>query len=125
MSEHHPRVIAIDLHPGYLSSKLGLERAERISARLVEVQHHHAHVAKCMAENGVKLGQKVLGVALDGLGFGDNGTLWGAEIPAGRLPGLPSVGEPAVGGDAGGRAGRARHHADGVRRQADRRHAGR
>ncbi len=74
--EHEPRVIAIDPHPEYLSSKLGIER----EGILVEVQHHHAHVASCMAENGVTPDLPVLGVALDGLGYGAGGTLWGGEF---------------------------------------------
>ncbi len=80
MFEHVPSVIAIDWHPEDLSSKRGIERAERDGAVLAEVQHHHAHIASCMAENQVPLGKAVLGIALDGLGFGDDGTLWGGEI---------------------------------------------
>lgn len=77
---HDARMIAVDHHPEYLSSKLGTERVERGGGTLVEVQHHHAHVASCMAENGVALNAPVLGVALDGLGFGDDGTMWGGEF---------------------------------------------
>ena len=78
--EHHAELIAIDLHPEYLSSKLGIDRARRGGNILVEVQHHHAHIAACMAENGVAPDVPVIGVALDGLGFGDDGTLWGGEF---------------------------------------------
>jgi hydrogenase maturation protein HypF len=77
---HEAQTIAIDAHPEYLSSKLGIERAERDGGTLVQVRHHHAHVASCMAENGVPLGAPVLGIALDGLGFGDDATLWGGEF---------------------------------------------
>lgn len=79
--EHEPRIIAVDLHPEYLSGKLGRELAERRSVALAGVQHHHAHIAACMAENGIALDAgPVLGVALDGLGFGADGTLWGGEF---------------------------------------------
>ena len=78
--EHDARTVAIDLHPDYLSSALGRERVERDGGTLVPVQHHHAHVASCMAENGVPLDTVVLGVALDGLGFGADGALWGGEF---------------------------------------------
>lgn len=79
--EFEPDVIAVDLHPEYLSSKHGREIAQRKSIELVSVQHHHAHIAACMAENGIALDTTpVIGVALDGLGFGDDGTLWGGEF---------------------------------------------
>lgn len=79
--DHAPAVLAVDLHPDYLSSKLGREWAAASDFALVEVQHHHAHIAACLAENGVPLdAQPVLGVALDGLGYGGDGTLWGGEF---------------------------------------------
>jgi hydrogenase maturation protein HypF len=77
-----PEVIAIDRHPEYRSSKLG--RAMAVTdgrLRVLEVQHHHAHVAACMAENGRPLdAPPVLGVALDGLGLGADGSFWGGEF---------------------------------------------
>ncbi len=79
--EHAPQVIAIDQHPEYLSSKFGRELADRNAAALLPVQHHHAHIASCMAENGIALDAgPVLGVALDGSGLGPDGTLWGGEF---------------------------------------------
>jgi hydrogenase maturation protein HypF len=70
-----PEVVAYDLHPDYLSSQFaaGLEGVERVG-----VQHHHAHVAACLAENGVC--GPAIGVAFDGLGYGLDGTLWGGEF---------------------------------------------
>jgi hydrogenase maturation protein HypF len=79
--DHSPAGLIVDLHPDYLSSKLGRAEAERRRLPLLEVQHHHAHVAACMAENGRRLdAPPVLGIALDGLGFGDDGSLWGGEF---------------------------------------------
>ncbi len=79
--EHEPRIVAVDLHPEYLSAKLGREFAERRSIAITQVQHHHAHIAACMAENGTSLdAAPILGIALDGLGFGDDGRLWGGEF---------------------------------------------
>jgi len=79
--EHEPQTLAADRHPEYLSSKLAREWSARDALPLVEVQHHHAHIASCLADNDVPLdAPPVLGVALDGLGFGDDGTFWGGEF---------------------------------------------
>jgi len=71
-----PEIIAHDLHPDYLSTRYA--RKEEGRHRLVGVQHHHAHVASCMAERG--LTGPVIGVAFDGSGFGPDGTVWGGEF---------------------------------------------
>ena len=74
------RVFAADTHPEYLSSKLARERASS-GAVLHDIQHHHAHIASVMAENGRELdAPPVLGVVLDGVGFGADATLWGGEF---------------------------------------------
>ncbi|MGQ0592666.1 MAG: carbamoyltransferase HypF [Gammaproteobacteria bacterium] len=79
--EHEPQTLAADRHPEYLSTKLGKEWSARDALPLVEVQHHHAHIASCLADNDVPLdAPPVLGVALDGSGFGDDGTFWGGEF---------------------------------------------
>ncbi len=73
--------IVVDRHPGYLSTQHGEHLAAERNLPLISVQHHHAHVAACLADNGWPLsGGMVLGVALDGLGFGDDGTIWGGEF---------------------------------------------
>ena len=79
--DHHPQVLVSDLHPEYLSTKLAKQAATTQRLPLIEVQHHHAHIASCLVENGVPLTTPpVLGIALDGLGFGTDGTLWGGEF---------------------------------------------
>ena len=70
-----PRIVAHDLHPGYMSTRFALEQR---GVQLVGVQHHHAHVAACMAENG--LTGPVIGVAFDGTGYGTDGCIWGGEF---------------------------------------------
>lgn len=70
-----PRAVAHDLHPGYRSTRMAL--ASGIE-RKVAVQHHHAHIASCMAEN--HLGGEVIGVAFDGTGYGTDGCIWGGEF---------------------------------------------
>jgi hydrogenase maturation protein HypF len=73
--EVQPKVIAHDLHPDYFSTKWALERED---CQHIPVQHHHAHIAACMAEN--HLDGKVLGIALDGTGYGADGAIWGGEV---------------------------------------------
>lgn len=73
--------LVVDCHPEYLSSKLGRSRARERSLELLEVQHHHAHVAACLVDNGRALDTPpVLGIVLDGLGWGADGTMWGGEF---------------------------------------------
>ncbi len=74
-----PRIIAYDRHPDYLCTRYILSRRDSWRARFVSVQHHHAHIASCMLENGLA-NRRVIGVAFDGTGFGDDGCLWGAEF---------------------------------------------
>ncbi len=71
-----PEIVVHDLHPEYLSTKHAVARFP--ANRRVAVQHHHAHVASCAAEHGIT--EPFLGVAYDGLGMGDDGTLWGGEV---------------------------------------------
>jgi len=73
-----PRAVAHDLHPNYLATRYALELAEAEGLRKVGIQHHHAHVVSCMAENGVS--DKVIGVAFDGTGYGSDGHIWGGEF---------------------------------------------
>ena len=105
---HAPAAVAVDLHPGYRASRFGTALAARAGLPLVAVQHHHAHVAAAMAEAGRPLAAgPVIGIALDGLGLGDDGTLWGAEIllcdyaESRRLGRLRPI--PLAGGDAASR----------------------
>lgn len=91
--EHKPEAIAIDLHPEYLATKLGKELAVANQLKLQNIQHHHAHIAACMAENGIPLDTSpVLGIALDGLGYGEDGTLWGGEFILANYRGFKRLG---------------------------------
>lgn len=77
MYEVAPEVVAVDSHPGYLSSKWA---RRTLDVPIIEVQHHHAHVAAVMAEHGLDPQSPVLGVAFDGTGYGEDGTIWGGEF---------------------------------------------
>ncbi len=79
--EHKVQQIAVDYHPEYLSTKLGRERAAENHLQIEEIQHHHAHLAACLADNRqALLAEKVIGITLDGLGFGTDGGIWGGEL---------------------------------------------
>jgi hydrogenase maturation protein HypF len=75
-----PQMIAYDLHPNYLATRYALERADKTGITPIGVQHHHAHIAACMAEHGLDGQQPVIGVAFDGTGYGDDGAIWGGEF---------------------------------------------
>ena len=104
-----PEVVAHDLHPEYLSTKLAVE----LDLPTVGVQHHHAHVAACMVEHGRTA--PVLGLAFDGLGYGPDGSLWGGEVLVADLARLRAGGPPGRGADAGRRGRHPRAVADGRR----------
>lgn len=70
-----PETVACDMHPDYMSTRYALEQAP---VRIIRVQHHHAHIVSCMAENHVD--GKVIGLAFDGTGYGTDGRIWGGEV---------------------------------------------
>ncbi|RJT28878.1 carbamoyltransferase HypF [Mesorhizobium waimense] len=79
--DHRPVALAADLHPEYLSAKLARATAAAENLPLLEIQHHHAHAAACLAENGRTLhAAPVLAIVLDGLGYGSDGAIWGGEF---------------------------------------------
>jgi hydrogenase maturation protein HypF len=97
--EIEPEVIAYDLHPDYLSSQYALKQE---GVRKIGVQHHHAHIASCMAEHGVPA--PVIGLAMDGTGYGTDGTVWGGEVLLADFRSFERVGHfqyvPLPGGEA-------------------------
>jgi len=98
-----PEIVAYDLHPEYLSTKYALELGSRSGQlKLVPVQHHHAHIASCMADN--KIEAPVIGVALDGTGYGSDGRIWGGEFMIADYKGFERLGHleylPLPGGAA-------------------------
>lgn len=69
-----PELVVSDMHPEYLSSKY----SDNLNIKHIKVQHHHAHIASCMAENNID--EKVIGISFDGTGYGTDGNIWGGEI---------------------------------------------
>jgi len=96
--------VACDLHPLFLSRRLALELADRHGAELIEVQHHHAHVASLMAEQGLGPDEAIIGLACDGVGYGPDGTAWGGEVLLASYEDFKRLGhlepQPMPGGDA-------------------------
>ncbi|HXG85123.1 MAG TPA: carbamoyltransferase HypF [Pyrinomonadaceae bacterium] len=78
-----PEIIAFDKHPNYLSARWAKDNLTRLfqpETKLVAVQHHHAHIASVMAENGLNGAERIIGFAFDGTGYGDDGAIWGGEV---------------------------------------------
>ena len=98
-----PEGLVHDLHPDYLSTQYARDRALKDNLPLLGVQHHHAHAASCMVDNG--LTEPMIAVALDGTGFGLDGQIWGGEWLIADLRGFERVASleplPLPGGDAG------------------------
>ena len=84
--EIEPEVVAHDMHPDYLSTRF----AQGLLLPCIAVQHHHAHMASCMAENGLE--GETIGVILDGTGYGPDGTIWGGEFLLGEYHGFKRCG---------------------------------
>ena len=101
MFDIKPEIVACDLHPDYMSTAYAEEKSEELGVPLIRIQHHYAHMASCMADNG--LDQKVIGLIWDGTGYGSDGTTWGGECLVGDYSGFERVGSilpiPLIGGD--------------------------
>jgi hydrogenase maturation protein HypF len=99
-----PELIACDLHPDYLATRLAQDQSASRDLRLEAVQHHHAHIASCLADNGWQSeDDPVIGVAWDGTGYGSDGWIWGGEWLVAHYQGFRRVGHleylPLAGGD--------------------------
>ncbi|MFN2203804.1 MAG: carbamoyltransferase HypF [Caldilineaceae bacterium] len=99
-----PAMLACDMHPRYLSTRWASAYADEHDLPLIEVQHHHAHIAAVMAEHGLSTEQSVIGVALDGTGYGPDATIWGGEFLVANYAEYVRAGHlrvaPLPGGDA-------------------------
>lgn len=97
------RAIVSDKHPGYSTTLLAANLAAERGVAHIKVQHHYAHIVSCMASNGVPLNEEVIGVAVDGAGYGEDGTVWGGEILLATYTGYKRLGHldhlPLPGGD--------------------------
>lgn len=96
--DHKPNARVIDKHPEYLSSKYGAEQSERDKLPLIQTQHHHAHMASAMGENAHARGEGAcLALIMDGVGYGEDGAIWGGELLLGDYASFKRVGHfPAI-----------------------------
>jgi hydrogenase maturation protein HypF len=79
-----PERLACDLHPNYLASRYAESRARQENLPLLKIQHHHAHLAACLADNGWNTDEPVIGLSFDGTGYGTDGLIWGSEVLLGN-----------------------------------------
>ena len=95
-----PAAVAHDLHPGFATTEMAKRYAEEHDVPAIPVQHHHAHIAKVMAEHDAG---EAVGIAVDGIGYGSDGSMWGGEVLHCTLDGFTRVGhlemQPMLGGD--------------------------
>lgn len=85
-------IIVADKHPRYASRRLAEEWAKRSSSEIVYLQHHRAHILSVVAEKGLDPTDKIVGIAIDGVGYGDDGNVWGGEVFYGEIMNLNRVG---------------------------------
>lgn len=99
-----PEAIACDMHPDYLATRYAQERAKSTNLPVYQIQHHHAHIAACMADNSLDGRSPVIGVSFDGTGYGDDGAIWGGEFLLADYSGYQRFAHleysPLPGGDA-------------------------
>ena len=98
-----PTAIAADMHPDYMSSRYAQQRAQTENLPLIQVQHHHAHLAACLADNRWQADEPVIGAIFDGTGLGTDGNIWGGEFLYGNYSGFERLSHlvyyPLPGGD--------------------------
>ncbi len=97
------RFIACDAHPAFITTRFAKELAEQFKVNLYPIQHHFAHVLSLMAENKISKEEKILGISTDGVGYGDDGNVWGGEILLCSYNDYQRLGhlkyQPMIGGD--------------------------
>jgi len=97
------KYIACDAHPEFTTTKLAQELSTKNNIKTYKIQHHFAHTLSLMAENNVKQDEKIVGISVDGVGYGDDGNVWGGEILLSGYNGYERLGQlqyqPMIGGD--------------------------
>jgi len=95
--------IACDAHPSFTTTKLAQELSTQYNIQTYKIQHHYAHILSLMAENNINLDERIVGISVDGVGYGDDGHIWGGEILLSGYKGYERLGQlqyqPMIGGD--------------------------
>jgi hydrogenase maturation protein HypF len=99
----NPDVIGCDLHPGYMTSQMANEISQETETQIVTSQHHHAHIVSASVENEIDPDEHVVGIAMDGVGYGTDGAIWGGEVIISTFSDFERIGHleylPMPGGD--------------------------
>ena len=97
------KFIACDAHPRFITTKFAKELSEQFNVSVFPIQHHYAHILGLMAENKIEEEEQIIGISTDGVGYGDDGNVWGGEILLCTYKGYKRLGhleyQPMVGGD--------------------------
>ncbi|MFX1455252.1 MAG: carbamoyltransferase HypF [Promethearchaeota archaeon] len=97
------KFVACDAHPEFITTKLAEELRDKYKCSLFKIQHHFAHILSLMAENNIQKNEKIIGIAVDGVGYGEDGNIWGGEILLASYHGYKRLGhleyQPMIGGD--------------------------
>ena len=97
------KFIACDAHPSFITTNYAKELSSQYNIPLYPIQHHHAHVLGLMAENKITSDEKIVGITVDGVGYGEDGNVWGGEILLSSYNGFKRLGhleyQPMIGGD--------------------------
>ncbi|MFW9824078.1 MAG: carbamoyltransferase HypF, partial [Candidatus Thorarchaeota archaeon] len=97
------KFVACDTHPGFITTKLAEELRDKYKCNMFKIQHHFAHILSLMAENNIEKNERIIGIAVDGIGYGEDGNIWGGEILLTSYNNYKRLGQleyqPMVGGD--------------------------
>jgi hydrogenase maturation protein HypF len=103
INDEEIKFVACDAHPEFITSRLAKELGEEFKCEVYKIQHHHAHVLSLMAENNVKKDEKIIGIATDGVGYGEDRNIWGGELFLSSYEDYKRLGhleyQPMIGGD--------------------------
>lgn len=103
IKDNEIKFVSCDMHPEFITTRLAEELGEYFNCEVYKIQHHFAHILSLMAENKVEMNEKIIGIATDGIGYGEDGNIWGGEIFVTSYENYNRLGhleyQPMIGGD--------------------------